>query len=130
MMVELEEKGNHSGSDEDYHPGDDLDEVDLPDNHQELVSEGDYTNLDAAGVGTSKGKKKTKHSDASTESSGGNVKDSKMLNEKDKLKRNLPFWAAACSLPEVFDHQIGKFVPVDRWDVFPPFMDGSRCQNE
>merc|ERR1719462_938651 len=115
MMVELEEKGYHSGSDEDYHPGDDLDEVDLPDNHQELVSEGDYTNLDAAGVGISKGKKKkTQHSDASTESSGGNVKDSKMLNEKDKLKRNLPFWAAACSLPEVFDHQIGKFVPVDR----------------
>ena len=129
MMAELEEKGYHSGSDEDYHPGDDLDEVDLPDDHQELVSEGDYTNLDAAGVGTSKGKKKTKHSDASTESSGGNVKDSEMLREKDKLRRNLPFWAAACSLPEVFDHQLGKFVPVDRWDVIPPFRDGSRYQN-
>merc|ERR1712013_284710 len=114
MMAELEEKGYHSGSDVDYHPGDDLDQVDLPDDHQELLSEGDYIHLDAAGVGTSKGKKKTKHSDASTESSGGNDKDSKMLDEKDKLKRNLPFWAAACSLPEVFDHQLGKFVPVDR----------------
>merc|ERR1712013_531578 len=114
MMAELEEKGYHSGSDVDYHPGDDLDQVDLPDDHQELLSEGDYIHLDAAGVGTSKGKKKTKHSDASTESSGGNVQDSKMLNGKVKLRRNLPFWAAACSLPEVFDHQLGKFVPVDR----------------
>merc|ERR1719228_2376658 len=107
MLAELEEKGYHSGSDVDYHPGDEFDEADLPDDHQELVSEGDYTNLDAAGDDTSKGKKKTRHSDASTEKSGGNV-------GKDKSRRNLPFWAAACSLPEVFDHQLGKFVPVDR----------------
>ena len=126
MMAEWEEKGYHSGSDVDYHPGDDIDEVDLPDDHQELISRGDYTNLDAAGASTSKEKKKKiKQSDASTESS-----DSKMLNEKDKLRRSLPFWAAACSLPEVFDQQLGKFVPVDRWYVSPPFRDGSRCQNE
>ena len=122
MLAELEEKGYHSGSDVDYHPGDEFDEADLPDDHQELVSEGDYTNLDAAGDDTSKGKKKTRHSDASTEKSGGNV-------GKDKSRRNLPFWAAACSLPEVFDHQLGKFVPVDRWDVYPPFRDGSRYPN-
>ena len=33
---------------------------------------------------------------------------------ENKKVGNLPFWVVACSLPEVFDSQLGKFVPVDR----------------
>jgi len=116
MMAELEADGYRSDSDEEYYPGDEVDEVDSSD--EEETTDGGDSSFCVSGDGDGRRKKNrargnTVSSMASTVSTSAtalSVGDSR----ENKKMGNLPFWVAACSLPEVFDPQLGKFVPLDR----------------
>jgi len=117
MMAELEADGYRSDSDVEYYPGDEVDEVDSTDDEEETTEGGD-SSFCVSGDGDGRRKKNrargnTVSSMASTVSTSAtalSVGDSR----ENKKMGNLPFWVAACSLPEVFDPQLGKFVPLDR----------------
>merc|ERR1719430_2976716 len=117
MMAEFEADGYRSDSDVEYYPGDEVDEVDSTDDEEETTEGGD-SSFCVSGDGDGRRKKNrargnTVSSMASTVSTSAtalSVGDSR----ENKKMGNLPFWAAACSLPEVFDPQLGKFVPLDR----------------
>jgi len=117
MMAELEADGYRSDSDVEYYPGDEVDEVDSTDDEEETTEGGD-SSFCVSGDGDGRRKKNrargnTVSSMASTVSTSATALSVGESRENKKIG-NLPFWVAACSLPEVFDPQLGKFVPVDR----------------
>ena len=121
MMAELEVDGYRSESDVEYHPGDEVDEVDITDDEEETTEGGD-SSFCVSGDGD--GRRKRNRARGNTDTSAVSSMASSVAtsatarSEKDssdgKKMGNLPFWVIACSLPEVFDPQLGKFVPVDR----------------
>ena len=121
MMVKFEAQGYDSDSDADYHPGDEVEEVDDNDGDEE-TSEGGDSSFCVSGDGD--GGKKKRRARGNTETSAVSshastavtaISTSSEENPKENKKMgNLPFWVAACSLPEVYDSELGKFVPVDR----------------
>ena len=121
MMVKFEAQGYDSDSDADYHPGDEVEEVDDNDGDEE-TSEGGDSSFCVSGDGA--GEKKKRRARGNTETSAVSshastavtaISTSSEENLKENKKMgNLPFWVAACSLPEVYDSELGKFVPVDR----------------
>merc|ERR550519_1112934 len=116
-MAELEVDGYRSESDVEYHPGDEVDEVEITDDEEETTEGGD-SSFCVSGDGDGRRKKNrargnTVSSMASTVSTSATALSVGESRENKKIG-NLPFWVAACSLPEVFDPQLGKFVPVDR----------------
>ena len=122
MMAELEVEGYHSESDADYHPGDEVEEVDTTDDEEETTEGGD-SSFCVSGDGDGRRKKNRARGNTDTSavsSMASSVATSATAlsglgdSRESKKMGNLPFWVVACSLPEVFDPQIGKFVPVDR----------------
>merc|ERR1711990_70502 len=110
MMAELEADGYRSDSDVEYYPGDEVDEVDSTDDEEETTEGGD-SSFCVSGDGDGRRKKnRARGNTVSTSATALSVGESR----ENKKIGNLPFWVAACSLPEVFDPQLGKFVPVDR----------------
>jgi len=121
MMAELEVEGYRSDSDVEYHPGDEVDEVDSTDDEEETTEGGD-SSFCMSGYGD--GRRKKNRARGNTVSSAVSSMASTVATSatalsvgdarENKKVGNLPFWVVACSLPEVFDSQLGKFVPVDR----------------
>ena len=121
MMVKFEAQGYDSDSDADYHPGDEVEEVDDNDGDEE-TSEGGDSSFCVSGDGD--GGKKKRRARGNTETSAVSshastaataISTSSEENPKENKKMgNLPFWVVACSLPEVYDSELRKFVPVDR----------------
>merc|ERR1719239_470943 len=122
MMAELEVEGYHSESDAEYHPGDEVEEVDTTDADVETTEGGD-SSFCVSGDGDTRRRKRNRargntdtsavSSMASTVATSATAQPEKDFKESKKMG-NLPYWVVACSLPEVFDPQLGKFVPVDR----------------
>merc|ERR1712013_260033 len=116
-----EAQGYDSDSDADYHPGDEVEEVDDNDGEEE-TSEGGDSSFCVSGDGD--GEKKKRRARGNTETSAVSshastavtaISTSSEENPKENKKMgNLPFWVVACSLPEVYDSELGKFVPMDR----------------
>merc|ERR1719397_299475 len=123
MMAELEVEGYHSESDAEYHPCDEVEEVDTTDAEEETTEGGD-SSFCVSGDGDTRRRKRNRargNTDNSAVSSmASSVATSATAlsgvgdSRESKKMGNLPFWVVACSLPEVFDPQLGKFVPVDR----------------
>merc|ERR1719234_1679658 len=121
-MAELEVEGYRSDSDVEYHPGDEVEEVDTTDAEEETTEGGD-SSFCVSEDGDTRRRKRNRargntdtsavSSMASTVATSATVQSEKDSRESKKMG-NLPFWVVACSLPEVFDPQLGKFVPVDR----------------
>merc|ERR1719430_1009078 len=110
MMAELEAERYRSDSDVEYYPGDEVDEVDSTDDEEETTEGGD-SSFCVSGDGDGRRKKnRARGNTVSSMATALSIGDSR----ENKKMGNLPFWVAACSLPEVFDPQLGKFVPVDR----------------
>ena len=118
MMAELVAEGYRSDSDVEYHPGDEVDEVDSTEDEEETTTEGGDSSFCVSGYGDGRRRKNRARgntdtsvaSTVATSATAFSVGDSK----ENKKMVNLPFWVVACSLPEVYDPQLGKFVPVDR----------------
>ena len=123
MMAKFEAQGYDSDSDADYHPGDEVEEVDDTDGDEETTEGGD-SSFCVSGDGDVEKKKKKRRARGNTETSAVSSHASTAAttistlseeNSKENKKiGNLPFWVVACSLPEVYDSELGKFVPVDR----------------
>jgi len=123
MMLKFEAQGYDSDSDADYHPGDEVEEVDDTDGDEETSEAGD-SSFCVSGDGDGEKKKKKRRARGNTETSAVSSHASTAVttistlseeNSKENKKMgNLPFWVVACSLPEVYDSELGKFVPVDR----------------
>ena len=120
MMAELEVEGYRSDSDVEYHPGDEVDEVDSTDDEEETTEGGD-SSFCVSGYGDGRRKNRARgNTDSSAVSSMASTVATSATAmsvgdaRENKKVGNLPFWVVACSLPEVFDSQLGKFVPVDR----------------
>ena len=121
MMAKFEAQGYDSDSDADYHPGDEVEEVDDTD-VDETTTEGGDSSFYVSGDGD--GQKRKRRVKSNTETSAVSSHASKDVttsttlseeNSKENKKTgNLPFWVVACSLPEVYDTELGKFIPVDR----------------
>ena len=121
MMAKFEAQGYDSDSDADYHPGDEVEEVDDADGDEETTEGGD-SSFYVSGDGD--GQKRKRRARGNTETSAVSSHASKDVttsttlseeNSKENKKMgNLPFWVVACSLPEVYDTELGKFIPVDR----------------
>merc|ERR1719244_699923 len=105
MMASLE-SGYKSESDSDYHPGDIIEEVKRP---KDSVGETDSC-LDTSYVSSkaSGGRKRN----VTVTSSVSTLSESKDRKKNDKIK-TLPYWVRALSLPERYDPDLEKFVPVD-----------------
>merc|ERR1719430_637752 len=120
MMAELEAEGYRSDSDVEYHPGDEVDEVNSTDDEEETTEGGD-SSFCVSGYGDGRRKNRARgNTDSSAVSSMASTvatsATARSVGDSREYKKmgNLPFWVVACSLPEVFDPQLGKFVPVDR----------------
>merc|ERR1719402_808966 len=123
MMAKFEAQGYDSDSDADYHPGDEVQEGDDNDGDEE-TSEGGDSSFCVSGDGDGEKKKKKRRARGNTETSAvsshastaaTNISTLSEENLKENKKMgNLPFWVVACSLPEVYDFELGKFVQVDR----------------
>merc|ERR1719234_678784 len=121
-MAELEVEGYRSDSDVEYHPGDEVEEVDTTDAEEETTEGGD-SSFCVSEDGDTRRRKRNRargntdtgavSSMASTVATSATAQSEKDSSDSKKMG-NLPFWVVACSLPEVFDPQLGKFVPVDR----------------
>ena len=121
MMLKFEAQGYDSDSDVDYHPGDEVEEVDDTDGDVETSEGGDSSFcVSRDGDGEKKKRRARGNTETSAVSSHANkdVTTNTTLSEENskeiKKMGNLPFWVVACSLPEVYDTELGKFIPVDR----------------
>merc|ERR1719320_2272184 len=117
MLAKFEAQGYDSDSDADYHPGDEVEEVDDTDGDETTTEGGDSS---FCGNGQKKKRRARGNTETSAVSSHASkdVSTSTTLSEENpkenKKMGNLPFWVVACSLPEVYDTELGKFIPVDR----------------
>ena len=121
MMADLEAEGYRSDSDVEYHPGDEVDDVDSTGDEEETTEGGDSS---FCVLGDGDGRRKKNRARGNTDSSAVSSMASTVSTSatalsvgdwrENKKMGNLPFWVVACSLPEVFDPDLGKFVPVDR----------------
>merc|ERR1719244_2549252 len=106
MMASLE-SGYKSESDSDYHPGDIIEEVKRPEDSVGDTETDSCLNTSNVSSKASGGRKRNV-TVASSVSTMSESKDKK----NDKIK-NLPYWVRALSLPEQYDPDLEKFVPVD-----------------
>ena len=98
-----------------------MEEADDADGDEETTEGGD-SSFYVSGDGD--GQKRKRRARGNTETSAVSSHASKDVttsttlseeNSKENKKMgNLPFWVVACSLPEVYDTELGKFIPVDR----------------
>jgi len=104
------EAGYNSSSDPDYEPGDEVEQVTRPRLTSE-TADSSFTSGMASSVAGGKINKRDQLS--STASSATMAKRSDRVRAESGGKK-LPYWVRALSLPEKFDAEAGKFVPLDK----------------
>jgi len=111
-----------SGDDEDYKPGDYVDEIRRP---KDSETDSSFLSTGQSSF-TSLGKKPGRKSTAGSEGRGRllsttSTQVSVVVGRDRKKKteeyaaRKLPYWVRALSLPEKFDPELGRFAPIDTW---------------
>merc|ERR1719186_1791238 len=104
------EAGYNSSSDPDYEPGDEVEQVTRPRTGSE-TADSSFTSGVASSVAGGKMKKRDRLS--STTSTATMAKRSDRVRAESGGKK-LPYWVRALSLPDKFDAEAGKFVPLDK----------------
>merc|ERR1719186_2499760 len=106
------EAGYNSSSDPDYEPGDEVEQVTRPKTGSE-TADSSFTSGVVTVSSVAGGKIKKRDRLSSTTSTATLAKRSDRVRAESGGKK-LPYWVRALSLPEKFDAETGKFVPLDK----------------
>eukprot|EP00092_Neocalanus_flemingeri_P038882 GFUD01042330.1.p1 GENE.GFUD01042330.1~~GFUD01042330.1.p1 ORF type:complete len:683 (+),score=224.01 GFUD01042330.1:137-2050(+) len=105
------ETGYNSGSDPDYEPGDEVEQVTRPRDTSGTADSSFTSGVASSVAGGKEAKRDRLNSTASTAAT--------LAKRADRVRaetggKKLPYWVRALSLPEKFDSETGKFVPMDK----------------
>eukprot|EP00092_Neocalanus_flemingeri_P010737 GFUD01011566.1.p1 GENE.GFUD01011566.1~~GFUD01011566.1.p1 ORF type:complete len:1082 (+),score=307.60 GFUD01011566.1:76-3246(+) len=104
------EVGYNSSSDLDYEPGDEVEQVTRP-RETSGTADSSFTSGVASSVAGGKGFKRDRLNSTGSTATLGKRSDRVRAETGGK---KLPYWVRALSLPEEFDSETGKFVPLDK----------------